>query len=298
MRKSAAERARTQILSFFDSMPQHVFTFSQLMNIFETEGKTWHLPQSMSIIKFINFLTDQGNLTTHRFNFKWLPATLFYWGDPPIYEVAMLLRPNSYLCHLTAMQFHGLVPAEPRDEVYINVEQTPKPRSAAKLEQVRIDAAFKRPLRTTQNRVQDGNHTFYLLSGKHTNMLGVESRTVPGLALPVRVTSLERTLIDIVVRPAYAGGVQAILQAYKNAATQLDVAQMTRLLDQLQYVYPYHQAIGFFMERSQGYSSRQIELLDNYPKHFDFYADYQITESRYSPEWHLYYPSYLDRDAE
>jgi predicted transcriptional regulator of viral defense system len=294
MRKSAVERARVQILSFFDNMPQHVFTFHQLANIFETERITWSLPESMTIKKFMTFLTDRGSLTTHRFDFNWLPTTLYYWGDPTVYEVAMSLRPNSYLCHLTAAQFHGLVPAEPRDAVYVNVEQTPKPGPTGKLEQASIDTAFKRPSRTTQNRVQVGNHTFYLLSGKHTNMLGVESRTTSGLSLPVRVTSLERTLIDIVVRPIYAGGVQTILEAYKRAAKQLDVGQMTRILEQLQHLYPYHQAIGFFMERSQSYSSTQIELLHKYPKNYDFYADYQITEPRYSPAWHLYYPSSLD----
>ncbi|HYP41897.1 MAG TPA: hypothetical protein VEX13_16185, partial [Chloroflexia bacterium] len=85
----------------------------------------------------------------------------------------MLLRPNGYLSHRTAMQYHQLIDEDGENAIYLNVEQTPKPRPHGNLEQFRIDAAFKRPSRTTQNQAQDRNYTFYLLSGKHTNMLGV-----------------------------------------------------------------------------------------------------------------------------
>ncbi|HYP39310.1 MAG TPA: hypothetical protein VEX13_03035, partial [Chloroflexia bacterium] len=105
---------------------------------------------------------------------------------------------------------------------------------------------------------------------------------------------IERTLIDIVVRPAYSGGVMAIVEAYKRAANKVSVERMVEVLAQLQYVYPYHQAIGFFMEHSQSYSREQIELLNQHPKKFDFYADYEITEPRCSPEWRQSYPSCLE----
>lgn len=66
----------------------------------------------------------------------------------------------------------------------------------------------------------------------------------------VDVTDLERTLIDVVVRPAYAGGINQVAQAYKQAAHRVDVDHMIKLLKNMQYVYPYHQSIGFLLERA------------------------------------------------
>lgn len=205
----------------------------------------------------------------------------------------MLLAPNGYLSHLTAMKVHNLIQKDLGKTVYTNAEQKPKPAPHAKLEQSRIDAAFKRPPRVTNNRVRIDDYTFCLLSGKHTNMLSVMTVTLPGIAMPIRVTSLERTLVDIVVRPAYSGGVHAILEAYRRAAEKANVDLMAEILDRLEYTYPYHQAIGFFMEQSHGYAENQINVFHRYKKNYDFYVDYEMVEPRYSPEWRVYYPSYL-----
>lgn len=125
-------------------------------------------------------------------------------------------------------------------------------------------------------------------------MLEVRNEKAPGIADPIKVTSLERTLVDIVVRPAYSGGARYILEAYRRAADKVDIQRLTRVLDQLQHVYPYHQAIGFFMDLSQDYSKEQLNVIRKYPKRFDFYADYEIIEPKYSGEWRIYYPSYLE----
>lgn len=61
----------------------------------------------------------------------------------------------------------------------------------------------------------------------------------------VRVTSLERTLLDATVRPGYAGGVANVLEAYRRAREDLNVSRLINTLGELDHVYPYHQAIGF-----------------------------------------------------
>ena len=48
------------------------------------------------------------------------------------------------------------------------------------------------------------------------------------------------------------------------------------------------------MDLSQGYSKEQLDVIRKYPKRFDFYADYEIIEPKYSGEWRIYYPSYLE----
>jgi predicted transcriptional regulator of viral defense system len=294
MRRSAAELAKPQIISFFENLGQRTFTSSQLNQIFQSERDTWRLPKTMSTPRFIQFLIAQCKMTMHQLSFPSQPITLFFWGDPHVYEVALSVRANGYLSHFTAMQYHQLIDEQLGNIIYINAEQTPKPATRGNLEQSRIASAFQRPPRITHNQASVADYVFRLLSGKHTGNLAVNEEILPGISIPVRVTSIERTLIDIVVRPAYSGGVYGILEAYKRAAPRIDVESMAKILDQLQYMYPYHQAIGFFMERSQSYSGDQLSVFKKYPKKFNFYADYEMLKTNYSREWRLYYPSYLD----
>ena len=107
------------------------------------------------------------------------------------------------------------------------------------------------------------------------------------------MTSLERTLIDITARPEYGGGVLEILNAYKEARGKVSVSRLLATLKKFEYAYPYHQAIGFLMEKA-GYEESLLKRLEKLEQHHDFYLDYQIKERAYSNRWRLYYPKYLD----
>jgi hypothetical protein len=73
------------------------------------------------------------------------------------------------------------------------------------------------------------------------------SLTSPGpLGEPLRSTSLERTLIDCVVRPQYAGGIQSVAAVLPRAIGRVSAAEIVRLLERTKYAYPYHQSLGSF----------------------------------------------------
>ena len=104
------------------------------------------------------------------------------------------------------------------------------------------------------------------------------------------VTDIERTLIDITVRPIYSGGIHEVLAAFKKAAKIVSINKLTAQLKTLDYIYPYHQAIGFYLEKAGNYKDTQIELLKDFDFNYDFYLDHATEEVEYSKEWKLYYP--------
>jgi predicted transcriptional regulator of viral defense system len=183
---------------------------------------------------------------------------------------------------------HGL--ASSSKVIYVNQEQSPKspPEGAT---QESITSAFGNHQRQSNYIFKYAGTQYVLLSGKNTGRAGVIQLKGPD-GKDVDVTDLERTLIDIVVRPAYAGGTNQVADPYKHALDKIDVDHLTKLLKKMQYVYPYHQSIGFLLERAGG-TEKDWRRLKNLGTDFDFYLDYKMKSPAYNKDWRLYYPPIL-----
>lgn len=209
------------------------------------------------------------------------------------YELALTIKPESYLSHASAAYLHALLPKEPTF-IYVNAEQGPKPRSGS-LTQEALDRSFALKQRTSNFMYRFNRWRFVLIRGKHTKGLGVETLRSPSKrALPG--TNLERTLIDLVVRTAYAGGVRRVFEAYCKARGRASTDKLVETLEALDFVYPYHQAIGFYMERA-GYAESGLAALMKLGSHFDFYLTHGIQTRDYDAKWRIYYPAGVFRSA-
>jgi hypothetical protein len=236
------------------------------------------------------FLIEESRL--HKIAFQTpRTETLYIWDSIDKYMLLSTLRPNGYYSHLTAMLLHGLIDYEP-ENIFFNNEQSARP-AGGNLEQSRIDNAFKKKQRITTAQTNYEGKVYWLLNGKQTGNYGVVHIKTPS-GTEVAVTNLERTLIDIAVRPAYAGGVSSVLQAYKIAQPKISIAKLNKTLRSLNYVYPYHQSIGFYIDRAGNYGDKAIqEFLAFAPIQYDFYLDYEMQDPAYSQKWKLYYPRSL-----
>ena len=285
------DNAKPSIIDHLGSLPRHPLTYSQIREMLAGKRDEWRLARRTGLRDFIEYVLAQTSLEKVRLAFPNREHTRYVWAGTSVYALAMSLGEDCYFTHYTAMSMHDLTDQVPKT-VYVNEEQDPKPRSSGRLEQQRIDAAFTRKPRVSNNVARYRDWRICLLNGKHTGRLGVQRTTGPA-GEPVRVTCVERTLIDIAVRPFYSGGVYAVVEAYRRARPWVDVPRVAEMLRSLDYVYPYHQAIGFCMERAGVYDRRELELFRQFDLNFDFYLTFQMKDPRYVQGWRLYVPKGL-----
>ncbi|MET5019919.1 hypothetical protein AAHH78_32915, partial [Burkholderia pseudomallei] len=105
----------------------------------------------------------------------------------------------------------------------------------------------------SHNWVEHAGKKIYLLKGAHTGHLGVITEPVTdegGQEVLASLTNLERTLIDITVRPVYAGGVFEVDKAFELAKDRVSINRLVPILRKLDFAYHYHQAIRYNLERA------------------------------------------------
>lgn len=190
------------------------------------------------------------------------------------------------------MYFHGLTEQIPKT-IYINFEQESKPRSKGKLVQGNIDFAFKCATRLSNNIAKNRGYRIRLLNGMQTENAGV-IELVNEERGKIQLTDVERTLIDIAVRPEYSGGPFEVLKAYKLAKDKVSVNRLSAFLKKIDYVYPYHQVIGFYLDNAGVYKDSQIDLIRKFEIKYNFYLMHKMEETSYSKKWQLYFPKGLD----
>jgi hypothetical protein len=281
--------AKNGILSTFSDTPKKVYSKAEIAGVLLQNRRIWHLANHANSDDFISFLIKHGNLQVCEFHSDAYgrKITRYSWGAASPLELAISINARGYLCHATAAMLHGLANLNTKT-IYLNVEQSPKPSSDGPLTQDSINRAFSGSHRQSSLVYNYDGVSVTIISGKNTKRLGVEELSGPGSEL-LQVTNLERTLIDIIVRPAYAGGITPVLNAYRAAKDRMSADQLLAILKKLDYVYPYHQSIGFLMQKT-GYPEKSCAKLRALGLDQDFYLTHGLQEPEYSKDWRLFYP--------
>lgn len=300
--------ARNPIEATFRAQSRRIFSQRQLLDLIAENIDDWWLPDSVDQDRVAGMLHAEEawesrtltaraivlSLVRHdvleriQLPFPHRAYTRFAFNDFSTYELLQSLDQHGYFSHYTAIQIHGLTEQIPK-EVYFNVEQ-PATGGGGSLSQEGIDRAFKGRPRITSNVVEFRGRRIFKLNGMNTGQLGVNTIEIDESRIPIRVTEIERTLIDIAVRPMYAGGVSEVAKAYRAAADRCSVEKLVAHLRKMNFTYPYHQAIGYYLERASAYPEDQVALLEEFPMKFDFYLTYKMRNTDYNERWRLFVP--------
>lgn len=288
--------AFTRLRAGFAGLGDRVLSTHDVRDLLATRRDEWRLPQTLRPKQAIDHLLAVNQLRTITLpsvSAKYRPITRYTQGDPRPFDVAISIGSGGYLSHASAVVVHGLTQQLPAT-IYVNREQSRKPKRAeslAALDQSGLDRAFRVPQRRTNQVFRYGEYSIAILSGKNTGRLEV----IPiddGEYAGLDVTSIERTLIDIAVRPDYAGGVAQVFQAYRNAKGRFSANRLVATLRRLDYTYPYHQAIGFYLDRA-GYPALMLDELRSIGIRFDFYLAHGLKDLALDPSWRVHHPKWM-----
>lgn len=283
---------KPKIINKLEELEKDVLSFGDITDLMDYCKNELMLPRITSKEEFLEFLVGNKILTEYKLlKEENVTRRYAYNKDTSIYEIALSINNKAYLSHYSAMYINNLTNNVPK-HIYINIEQCKKNIKNSPLKQESIDKAFSNPFRKTNNiyRIEDKLNNIYVLNGKFSDRYGVKKIEFEGRKL--EVTSIERTLIDIVVRPQYSGDTLEVLNAYKLAKGRISANRLRAILKKLDYTYPYHQAIGFYMQKA-GYDEKQLNLLRSIPMEYDFYLTNEMKNTSYSKEWKIYYPKDL-----
>jgi hypothetical protein len=285
----------------------YVLSRTTAINLLADLKSEYNIKSTLSLKKFTLYLTDI---------FKWFEEVSILMPDGHIairfvylleevspYEIALSLRPSAYFSHYSALVINDLTENNPKI-IYINNEQTKKnvDKKNSVLTQKKVDYAFSKPMRRTNNIAKFNykkiEYKVYMLNGKNTSKLGVTTKQPIGFSRPVKVTNIERTIIDTVVRPPYSGGVEEIANSFYNASDNISINKLIAYLRKIDYVYPYENAILFYSNKAN-YSDTKIRLINKYiaekNNDINFYLDYQMVNKTLDSKSRVYYPEIMKK---
>jgi predicted transcriptional regulator of viral defense system len=285
--QSKLRLALSRIESSLNERGKNVFTHTDIRQLLSNHRSSWQLPESTSLGKFVATLIEFSALQEIRIDLPHRPAVRYAWNSPTTMEIVQSLSVQGYFSHYSAIFLHGLTTQIPKS-MYFNIEQ-PARGGGGTLTQPAIDRAFRNAGRVSSNVTSLNGYDLHVINGQNTDRLGViDFSSSAGRSL--RVTNVERTLIDAAVRPQYAGGIHEVAGAFAAAHDKLSVNRILAYLRKLNFTYPYHQAIGFYLQRTGMFSSQQLDMFKELEMSFNFYLTYGMKETEYIPEWRLFVP--------
>ena len=207
--------------------------------------------------------------------------SIFGKMHPSPKEVACTVDPYAYVTHLSAMEYHGLTDRFPK-MVYLCTPPAREWNEHAKSKQVKDlgdqifaynEAGYPPLLRSRMTRI-DGVTIQVLARSK----LGA-FKTIKGP--PLRVATIGRTFLDMLREPEDCGGIQHVIDAYKDNAkrylsliadeverngTQVDKVRCGYLLTEVCHLaHPIFDSWARFAQRG---GSRKLDAANDYANAF------------------------------
>jgi hypothetical protein len=145
------------ITQHFQSETDRVFTRSDWELLHLEKLRAWNLPPSMTSYTFMQTLLNRTNLSEIRLRSShYSSPRRFSWQRKasPIAVAISVKKANAYFSHASAMWIHGL--SDNHKQIFINKDQSEKPKNLGQLSQEAIDRVFRNRQRHSRTNQASG----------------------------------------------------------------------------------------------------------------------------------------------
>ena len=191
---------------------------------------------------------------------------------------------NSYFSHSSALLINDMHERIPK-AIYLSCENSRKkdPVQRPPLTQKTIDRAFSTPFPSCKRYFF--NDRIIILNEQDYSRTGV----VCSKSGNYFYTDPERTIIDCLVRPDLAGGIETLIKVLVHFRGKYSVDKIRDYLIELNLEFPYHQSMGYILEVAR-FSSQDLRKFQEMGTDLRFYLDRQILHPYHDIRWNLVHP--------
>ncbi len=238
--------------------------------------------------KIINEICDQKLLLKKSFSDQHgKEKEIYFIPSSNEFTSFFSLVKNGYFSHLSALMLHNLIEETDQSNIYLNFERSAR-KEKSELNQNNIDAAFLKEVKKSTKYYKAANKTVFILNGQYYNQLGVIEESLNNQHY--RYTNIERTLIDVAIRPIYAGGIFNVLRAFKNVKSVVNLPLLRSYINEMDHLYPYEQVIGYYLDKA-GYEMTDQNLFYTINRYnYSFYLAHGMKNNKLNAKWNLYVP--------
>jgi predicted transcriptional regulator of viral defense system len=218
--------------------------------------RRWHIAPGnvMDARTVLHRLAASGNLEAYRSYPNLYRVVSPYARQDPIEEdeILMELHPYAALSHLSALAFHQVTDQLPK-EIHASV---PNGRASGLLPVGTRRSEWFPGLSSVRGHIVSSIGAVPINWHRLEKFFGYEEYSPHGY--PVRVMTLEKTLIDGLAAPEWCGGLTNVLKAWMNAKDALNLKSVIELTDR-QDVGVLRQRVGYVLEKL-GFSDPQLDI--------------------------------------
>lgn len=289
-RKELFNANKTYILKQFKKKPFY-FSNVDISRIKDELKKKSLIPENMSYDRFFNRLIDEG-LNTFTLSIQGSYKTRYSFKKNLDHDLfaSILSGKKTFLSMTTSLRFQGLTDYR-NDVIFISREQSDKGYYDHEnvLEQNAIDKAFRQGTPRYSNSIGelDGKN-YVFLSPKYSDCYGVIT-----MKNGVKVSSINRSFVEMIINIHYFKTYTTIINIFKPLKEKLDIKEIYEFIKLLNYIYPYFQCAGFYLEQI-GFCKDELIEFKNCVSNLNFYTQKRKAEIvgedyLFNEYWKMYY---------
>ncbi|QKJ22432.1 hypothetical protein [Poseidonibacter lekithochrous] len=199
-----------------------------------------------------------------------------------IYDFTYSLESRSFFPMFTSLNIQGL--SNFREKfVFVSKERSQRSDFKSKnIKQDAIDNAFSKKPRMTQARDRINGFNVVMLESNNTEEIEIIQYG------KYKVSSVNRAFVEVISNIQYFKSPEDVIEQFRKIKDQLDIDKIFDVIKKFDFVYPYYQLAGFYLEKI-GVNKDKLNIFYEMKSTLKFYTVKNKEIYSFDDHWNIYY---------